>query len=246
MLTPYGEEKGHQRTGEIPYLKEKYACYQDFKYFNKYAERVSYVTSVGKDVSSVALYLPVRDFYVLEPEGEEVREYDRVGFGMEDKQIPFDIFDDDVILLADKAELEKGVISMGSARYGTLVVTSCTYMTSEAKELIKQFIKGGGKVYTTTTEANKEIEGSVLCENVWDEIKSPLHFEGDTKGIRLMQRDTQNARLYHISNEATEAKKVTVSADENAYLINLTDGNIIKPHINDGKTEFTFTMPLVN
>ncbi len=238
MLTPYGEEKGHQRTGETPYLKEKYACYGDYKYFNKYLERLSYVTSVGKDVSHVALYLPVKDFYVAEPEGAEVKEYDRVGFGMEDKQIPFDIFDDDVILLADKSELKKGAIVMGSARYTTLVITACTYMTKEAKELLKEFIKGGGRVIATTEEAQREIEGSLLCADVWNEIKSPLDFEGDTCGLRLMQRNAVNAKLYYISNEGTEAKDVSVGADDGVYLINLTDGKITKPLIQNGKVSF--------
>ncbi len=239
MLTPYGEEKGHQRVGETPYLREKYACLCDYKYFNKYLERVSYVCSVGKDVSDVALYLPVKDFYVYEPEGEEVREYDRVGFGMEDKQIPFDIFDDDVILLADRDMLKKGVIDMGSARYTTLVITSCRYMAKEAKELLGEFIKGGGRVIATTEAAFREISGCVLCADVWDIVKSPLDFAGDTKGIRLMQRNAENAKLYYISNEAVSAKDICVSAQDGVYLINLTDGKITKPEVKDGKTAFT-------
>ena len=239
MLTPYGEEKGHQRTGEIPYLKEKYACLCDYKYFTKYLERVTYLTSLGKDVSHVALYLPIRDFYVSEPEGIKVQEYDRVGFGMEDKQIPFDIFDDDVILSADKAQLKDGIIARGTVRYSTLVITSCTYMTPEAKELLCEFIKGGGKVIATTEEAQNEIEGSVLCADVWNEVKSPLDFEGDTKGLRLMQRNAENAKLYYISNEAIGAKDVCVGAEDGVYLINLTDGKITKPEIKDGKTAFT-------
>ena len=239
MLTPYGEEKGHQRVGETPYLKEKYACYSDYKYFTKYLERVSYVTSVGKNVSDVALYLPIKDFYVFEPEGEEVREYDRVGFGMEDRQIPFDIFDDDVILSADKDALKNGVISMGSAQYKTLVITSCAYMTNEAKALLKEFIMGGGRVIASTPEAHERIEGSVLCSDVWNEINSPLDFAGDTRGIRLMERVAENAKLLYISNEGVKPKEVSVGADEGVYLVNLTDGKITTPELKDGKITFT-------
>ena len=238
MLTPYGEEKGFQRVGELPFIKEKYACYSDFKYFNSYAERLSYICSVGNNRTHTALYLPVRDFYVAEPEGPEIREYDRVGFGMEDSQIPFDIFDDDVILLADREKLQKGAISMGNAHYKTLVVTSCRHMKPEVKKLLGEFVKGGGRVVATCDYAPEEIDGAEVCKDVWNVIASPLSFHGDTKGLRLMQRCCDNAVLWCIMNERVTECNVCVSAKEGVRLVNITDGSITKPAIENGSISF--------
>lgn len=231
MLVPYGDPKGFQMTGELPAFKEKYACYGDLKIFNEYTERLSYMTSVGINKCDTALYLPTKDFSVLPIFGKipETFEFDRVGFGMEDHQIPFDIFDDDVMECADESYLEKGVVKMGYAHYCTLVITDCQYMSEKAQTNILRFISGGGRVVVTRQSQLAMFPDAVFNPNVWDEIESPLKFSGNTDKIRLGHRVADNADIYYISNECFEPKAISVEVGEDAYIVNLTDGIITKP-----------------
>ncbi len=225
MLVPYGEPTGFQMTGELPALKEKYACYRDLKVFNQYSERLSYMTSVGKNKADIALYLPVKDYYTQPVYNcAEADEFDRIGFGMEDKQIPFDVLDDDV--LENASALKNGEIRMGDAIYTTVVITDCRYMSEKAQASLEEFILAGGRVITTKEYVKDMFQGAVLCPDVWEMMKSPLEFIGDTKGIRLSERVSDNSDMYFINNEAFETKDVWVRVREGAYIVNLTDGTI--------------------
>ena len=233
MLIPYGDPKGFQMTGELPAFKEKYACYADLRVFNRYVERLSYMTSVGKSKNDVALYLPAKDFSVLPFFGEcaETEEVDRVGFAMEDSQIPFDIFDDDVLEEADKSMLKKGIIRMGDASYTTLVITDCEYMSQKARDVLVEFISCGGRVIVTRNSLDGKIPGAVYSEDVSTLVKSPLKFAGDTKGIRLMHRVSENSDMYYINNETFGIKTVSVCVRDGVYVVNLTTGDITRPKI---------------
>lgn len=225
MLVPYGDPQGFQMTGELPAFKEKYACYSDLGVFNKYVERLSYMATVGKNKTDIALYLPVKDYYTMPLFGcKEADEFDRAGFGMEDKQIPFDIIDDDVLEIAVK----NGKICMGDAVYTTVVITDCRYMSEKAQQNLKEFIKAGGRVITTREYVKDMFEEAVLCPDVWEMMESPLEFIGDTKGIRLMHRVSDNSDMYFINNEAFVTKDIWVRVREGAYIVNLTDGSIVE------------------
>ena len=204
MLVPYGDPTGFQMTGELPAFKEKYACYADLRTFNKYVERLSYMTSVGKNVTDIALYLPIKDFYgQFWEQSPEVDEFERIGFGLEDKQIPFDIFDDDVIEAADEEAISKGIVRMGDVSYTTLIITDCKYMSSKAERVIRKFILNGGRVISTKEYVAKKFEGSIFGQEVWKLLNAPIKFVGDTKGIRLMHRVSKNSDMYYISNSVS-------------------------------------------
>ncbi len=220
----YGEDKGVQMAGALPKYGEKYACYSDFTHFNEYAGRVSYITSLGKNICDTALYLPIKDFYLVKDESEEVLEFDRAGRGLENRQIPFDIFDDDVILSCDRDALKKGVISMGDANYKTLIITEARMMPNDVASLLEEFINGGGRVFTTREYICDMIKGAEFSESPCDRLVSPLSFKGDTNGIRLMHRICDNADIYYISNENYFSSEIELSVDKKAYLLNLTDG----------------------
>ena len=239
MLAPYGDDKGFQMVGEPPFLKEKFACYADLKTFNEYIERLMYITGIGRNIAETALYLPIRDFYVNAQDSEYCKEYEKAGFQMEDAQIPFDIFDDDVILCSDKALLPKGIIAMGNARYTTVVVTSCRYMRDDVKDLLGEFIAGGGSVIAIKGFDTFALQGAEVVENVTDALSSPLSFLGTTKGIRLMHRKAENADIYCISNENYHAAQVSLEADKNACLVNITSGSVAKVPAADGMIRFT-------
>lgn len=240
MLVPYGDPTGFQMTGELPAFKEKYACYADLRTFNKYVERLSYMTSVGKNVTDIALYLPIKDFYgQFWEQSPEVDEFERIGFGLEDKQIPFDIFDDDVIEAADEEAISKGIVRMGDVSYTTLIITDCKYMSSKAERVIRKFILNGGRVISTKEYVAKKFEGSIFGQEVWKLLNAPIKFVGDTKGIRLMHRVSKNSDMYYISNEAFQEKNITVFVKEGAFLVDLTNDRILKPNTEENTWKIT-------
>lgn len=239
MLLPYGDDKAFQMVGEPPFLKEKFACYADLKYFNAYEQRLMYITGLGQNVADTALYIPIRDFYVNLQDSEYCKEYDKTGFRMEDTQIPFDIFDDDVILRADRDLLAQGIIAMGNARYTTLVVTSCRYMRRDVKALLEEFIDGGGRVIAVRGFDTFCLPGAEVVEEITEAVRSPLRFLGDTKGIRLMQRRAENADIYCISNENFRTAQVALEVREDVLLVNITDGTITKPAVENGVLRFS-------
>ena len=148
---------------------------------------------------------------------------------MEDAQIPFDIFDDDLVAAADEDLLRQGVLAMGNARYTSLVIPPCQYMPAATIARLESFISGGGKVFRTT------------CPE-WDKaLQSPLTFIEDTTGIRLAQRAPENGKLFLISNDNLESSTVSVCLPEdNGYRLELTTGNIYSA----GKAGETLTLQL--
>ena len=226
MLIPYGRE-GFLRACELPHFIEGHACYSDLKYFNEYMERVSYISSLGRNVSHTALYLPINDFWADYCKEECSDAFKEAGNMLEDMQIPFDIFDDDLVKAADPDELRQGVLALGNARYTSVVIPPCKFMPSATIARLEIFINGGGKVFVMFGHAAPVINGALGVETLKETLQSPLAFVGSTTGIRLAERAPENGKLFLISNENLCCSEVSIRLPErNGYLLELTTGSI--------------------
>lgn len=236
MQVPYGDPKGFQRMGPLPYFKEKYACYEDLAVFNRYAERMSYMTSLGVNKTDTALYIPIKDFYVDNLSMHSVRtEWDHVGQEMEKALIPFDICDDDVIEQADPVQLKKGRIVMGTAAYKRIVVSDCRYMSKAAQENLRVFSENGGIILTARSYVKEQFSNAVFYEEIRQVLEPVLDIQGDTEGIRVMNRVCDNAELYGIYNESFAEAHISVQCRDKAYIVNLTEGCIYEAQTEDGR-----------
>lgn len=220
---PYGR-KGFLMTGELPYFTEKHACYKDLAVFNRYAERLSYLASLGERVADVALYMPVCDLQAgLDTKGV-AKDFEKAGNELEDCRILFDIADDDVF-----EKVENGQVTMGIARYKTVVVPPCNYMPGKTKKQLEKFVSEGGKVYTIGQKVL--IDGAFVVSDAKDILTSHIELLGDTEMVRLCVRKAQNGILYMLFNESDAVKTFDVITEFD-YIIDAENGRIIKPDSN--------------
>ncbi len=237
---PYGRE-GYLMTGELPYFTEMHACYADLPEFNRFCERLSYVTSLGKFAASVALYMPCRDFWAGTKKQEKADAYEKIGHDLEDARVSFDIFDDDTINLADVKALDAGKIVVGEACYTALVIPPAKHMLAENIEKLERFIRGGGKVFVSE-DAELKIDGAVRFADAKTILAPELVLSGETDKVRVSKRIADDGELYLICNESTTNKSFTVEIDERACLLDLDTGKVLAPIRKDGKVCLSLRM----
>ena len=225
---PY-ERKGFLMMGELPYFTEKHACYSDLGYFNAYAERLSYLASLGEVKNDVAYYLPVADLCAGQKLEEISEAFEDIGNELEDIRALFDVADDDVFENADINELKTGKIVMGKACYTTVVIPPCKFMPQKTKDVLNAFISGGGRVIIISGVETVEIDGAIKAESAKDVLKSCLELSGDAEKIRLSVRNAENGKLYMLFNETDKEKTFTANMSEQVYILDAENGRIIKP-----------------
>lgn len=204
MLLSYGKS-GFLRAGEQPHFAETHAAFSKLSNFNRYAERLSYLASLGERAADVALYYPIRDSYIPEKYDEISEQYEQIGTELECLHIEYDIFDDDVILAADDALLDEGVVATGKARYKTLVFPYCRHLSKEAECRVERFIKGGGNVlFIRSHSGEKMLPGalSIDLSALGKYISPAIEFKGESRGIKVAHSRLENGELYLLFNEA--------------------------------------------
>lgn len=224
---PYGRE-GFLMSGELPFFTEKMPCYSDLPAFNRYLERLSYVTSLGYNVSDVAIYMPMHDFWA-DGRGQDASVvFEKIGKSLEDEQILFDIFDDDVMKCADENALSSGKIVMGFACYRTLIIPPCKFLPVKTAEKLSRFVAGGGTVYILSGYEGPGISGALTVESIDGELKSCIEISGERKNIRLGVRKAENGTMYLLFNEDTSMQKITVSLPNRAIKLDLGQGKMVQ------------------
>ena len=216
MLIPYARE-GYALAGELPHFTE--ATYPHLAAFNRYAERISYLFSLGKRVAKVALYQPVADGVIGNPAA--LASYEALGRDLQQKQVPFDVVDDDFFSFGEIAE---GNIKAHLAAYDTVILPDVTYLPKESASALTRFAASGGKVLAATASAAEKVAGAILFDDAV--MASPLPIA--TEGILLAQEKTEDGDLYFLMNESGEDKTFTLPAGKQCYLITPVDGKVIR------------------
>ncbi len=226
--------EGFHMMGEMPLFTEKHACYKDLPAFNGFAERLSYLASLGERVADVGYYMPVNDCFVdsgwiVDDNPNNLsKEYERIGNLIEDANILFDIIDDDVLKeSADKAS--DGVICMGKGTYKTIIVPPCRYMPQQSIDVLNKFIASGGKVFVVSQKEIQGICGAEYVNDVKNIIPAYLEISGDTEKVRLGIRKTQNGLLYMLFNESNEEKNFEINSDKKLSRLYAETGKITSP-----------------
>ena len=218
MVISYGKED-HHMTGELPSFGEM--THPDLGEMNRYMDRLSYLSSVGRADNALALYVPTRDLHspALCHGAEEG--FVALGNRLEDAGLSFDLFDDDVLENADPAGVCGGKVVVGNACYTALVIPCVKKMPAASKKVLSDFIAGGGRVYAT--DALPDVPGVLPFEAM------PLCFDGRVdaeKGILCQKRSLENGSLLLFWNETTEVKAVTWKGTERAYRVDVTAGTL--------------------
>ena len=214
--------KGQLLAQELPIFTENQPYYRYLGQFNRYVERLSYVSSLGERVCDTALYYPVSDFQGKLNAEKIANEFDSVGRKLEDMTVDFDIVDDDVIQTAKITD--NGCMCIGRAKYKHIVIPQNAYIPEATQRALNVFAEQGGKVSCDISE----------CKPV-------IQFDGN--GLRAMHRKTENAEIFIIFNESEEKGDYSVYLpSSNGYLLDLMSGNLQRLQTNNGVLKFSLAV----
>lgn len=198
--------KGALLAQELPVFTQKQPYCQFLGQFNRYVERMSYISSLGERVCSTGLYYPVSDFQGGLYADDMAEKFDTLGRTLEDMLVDFDIVDDDAIQLSHGAD--DGVICIGNAVYKHIVIPEGAFIPEDTQNMLNRFIRGGGRV----SHSPSALEPVISV---------------DGEGIRAMHRKAENAEIYFLFREKghTGEYKVHLPSTD-GYLLDLTNGEL--------------------
>lgn len=195
---------------ELPSFTEDQIYFRDLPRFNRYLERLSYVSSLGDRVCDTALYYPIRDFWGRKNTDMVAETFDALGRTLEDRLVDFDIIDDDVIAGADG--IEKGLLEFGNAKYRHVIIPENAYVPPETAMMLVEFVKAGGNVSFDVEEAAPAIE-----------------VESAASGLRASRRTFDGGELYCLFREGGEEDTYKVCLpQEEGYLLSLETGGLTR------------------
>lgn len=168
---------------ELPVFTENQPYYRFLGQFNRYTERLSYISTVGNRICETGLYYPVSDFQGGLKADAAAKTFDAFGRSLEDMAVDFDIVDDDVIQAAKGTD--DGCIRMGIAEYKHIIIPDGAFIPQETKKVLSRFIKHGGKVSYSLSDISPVIKV-------------------DGVGLRAMHRKAENAELFFLFREYGE------------------------------------------
>ncbi|MBO5359271.1 MAG: hypothetical protein J6B25_00365 [Clostridia bacterium] len=209
MFNPFNfplGRKGQLLAQELPVFTENQPYCRFLGQFNRYVERLSYLSMIGERVCDTGLYYPVSDFQGGLEADAMAKAFDNLGRALEDMTVDFDIVDDDVIQASIGAD--EGCIRIGTAIYRNIIIPEGTFIPPHTQTVLDRFVKGGGKV-----------------SNSLEDLKPVTNVEG--KGLRAMHRKAENADLFFLFRECGDngAYRVYLPSS-NGYLLDLRTGKM--------------------
>ena len=197
---------GQLLAQELPVFTEKQPFCRYLSHFNRYTERLSYISSLGERVYDTALYYPVSDFQGGLKAEKTAEEFDILGRTLENMLVDFDIADDDVL---QKAEItDNGYMCIGSAKYKHIIIPEDAYIPEKTRIALDKFIKQGGCV-------------SHDLSNFTPAVKT------DGNGLRAMHRRFNNGDLLILFRETGETGDYSIHLPSaKGYLLDLTNGEL--------------------
>ncbi|MBR3768544.1 MAG: hypothetical protein IKL10_09960 [Clostridia bacterium] len=207
---------------ELPVFTENQVYYRGLHQFNRYMERLSYVSSLGERVCETGLYYPVHDFYGGVKADIMAKAFDTLGRTLEDMMVDFDIVDDDVIQAA--AVAKDGCIRIGDAVYCNIIIPEGAFIPQDTQKVLDDFIKGGGRVLCSLSDLSPVIQV-------------------DGAGLRAMHRKAENAELFCLFRETGENADFRVHLPSSSgYLLNLINGTLQHFQTENGILKLTLTV----
>ncbi len=191
---------------ELPVFTDNQPYCRYLSRFNKYVERLSYLSTLGKRVCETGLYYPVSDFQGNFKADVMAKAFDNLGRALEDMTVDFDIVDDDVIQASEGAD--NGCIRIGNANYRNIVIPEGAFIPPQTQTVLERFIKGGGRVSHTLTN-----------------LKPVIDIDG--KGLRAMHNEAENAELFFLFRECGDSENYAIHLpSSNGYLLDLETGRL--------------------
>lgn len=198
--------KGVLLAQELPVFTENQVYCRYLGQFNRYTERLSYISSLGERVCETGIYYPVHDFQGVLKAEVTAQEFDTLGRTLEDMMVDFDIVDDDVLQVAKITD--EGSMNIGRAKYKHIIIPEDAFIPDATQKALDSFIECGGRVSYELTNITPVIE-----------------VEGE--GLRAMHRKAENAEIFCLFRETGENGDYQIHLPTSkGYLLDLENGKL--------------------
>lgn len=195
--------KGQLLAQELPIYTESQPYYRYLGQFNRYMERLSYISSLGERICETALYYPVSNFQGRLNAENIAKEFETLGRKLEDMTVDFDIVDDDVV---QSAEITDGFVHIGKAKYKHIIIPENACIPAATQKALNRFIGCGGIISYKLSDLKPVVEV-------------------DGVGLRAMHRKADDSEIFILFNESEECNNHRVSlSSSKGYLIDLESG----------------------
>ncbi len=198
--------KGQLLAQELPVFTNNQPYYRYLGRFNRYTERLSYLSTLGERVCETGLYYPVSDFQGKLNADVMAKAFDSLGRTLEDMTVDFDIVDDDVIQASDGAD--NGCIRIGNAGYRNIIIPEGAFIPPQTQTVLDRFVKGGGRT-----------------SHIVSDLKPVITADGN--GLRAMHRKAENAELFFLFRESGDSGEYRVHMPSSeGYFLDLETGRL--------------------
>ena len=169
---------------ELPVFTETQPYHRFLPRFNRYMERLSYVSTIGERVCETGLYYPIGDLQGGLTAEHIAGQFNALGRALEARRIAFDIVDDDLIEGAE--DVDRGFLRIGRAAYRHIIIPPNAYIPPTVQKILHRFVQGGG---------------SVSCD--LSGVSPDIDVEGE--GLRVMHRTAENGELFCLFRAAGDS-----------------------------------------
>ena len=217
---PYGKSRCSALMMRPAFCPEKPGFF-NLKHINEYYARLSYLLRLGYAEGDTALYHPCSDYAADMATSDAANiSYKAAGTSLEDKNIAFDIIDDNVI--RDATDTGDG-LKLGDATYRHIVVPECKYMPEDVKKKIAPYLGEGAPTYIFKSKNLRVLTRKLYNSRLWfvfnegeETVKEALDI---ADGKKVYEIDPASGRIYK-----SNADKELLTGDIAVYLV--TDEDI--------------------
>ena len=221
-LYPYSI-RGERKRDYPAFYSEHNLWQKDMREFNRYFNHLGCMLARGQELADTLVIHPMHSAwltFIRERSVESVETLDRDICSLMEllsgNQIPYHFGSE--TMMATMARVAGATISVGRCTYDRVVISACDTLDSTTVELLKQFLAGGGKVYTYGHHLPTRIDGRAAdlsflsgCEDISDapvfrELRQSgevvvTHCDNVESGdLRMMVRKTEGGRLIYLTN----------------------------------------------
>lgn len=212
---PYGKARCAALMMRPAFAPEKPGFF-NLKHINEYYARLSYLLRLGHAEGDTALYHPCSDFAGGPAAADAANvTYKAAGTALEEKNIPFDIVDDNVI--RDSIDTGDG-LKIGDAIYRHIVVPKCKYMPEDVAKKIAPYLGEGAPTYAFKSKNLRVLTRKLSGSRLWfvfnegEEVVYETLDIADGKKVYLI--DPATGRV-----ERSNADKALLTGDIAVYLV---------------------------
>ena len=227
-----------ERKRDYPAFYSEHSLWQkDLKDFDSYFNNLGYMLSMGKEYADILVIHPMHSAWLTFKRDGDYKATVKIlndrlielTYLLSGNQVPYH-FGSETVMKELSATVSDQAICVGECSYYAVIVPACDTLDAYTVELLKQFKKNGGKIYTYHHHLPTRIDGRLAdlsflqeCEDITDaNVFEGLKRNCDVtvtspdcvsdRDLRMMVRNTEYGRLIYLTNlTSKEIRKIRVS-----------------------------------